>query len=1349
MNKYYAEDYNYVLEETDPTEIISGAGGGCFPSGTLVRTAHGYRAIDTCQVNELILSYDRFGEVDFGMITEVIVHPEGTYEDDLYFIFCGETSVFPKGITGNHAVYHEPTKEHKQIKDFAVGEQVMSYDGTLLTITKITLIPNEEIKAPVFNLIVHPQHTYLVGTSDLCIRVHNGGGGKSSGTAARAAQEAPNTLQSSSIASVLEVISHGEIAGIVGGAKGVTFNNTALQSASGEFNFDNVTFTERKGTFTQSPIPGFDYVQAVVVGAQTGVVHTNINNDLVNTNTHGAFIILQLDEGLWAQNINNGDLNGYTIQYQIWVAQTGGSYSLVIDNTINAKATSPEQITHRVTKPSGATFWSIKVVRVSPEDATVATKSIISLVSITEITEQLLSYDKIAYVGLKVPAKSVSNQIPARAYDVMGILCQVPNNFNPLTRKYTGGFWNGGFVSAWTDDTAWILYDLITNVEYGMNSFMNQPVDVDIWAFHEASMYNNCVGWNGSTYSQALIPDGYGLGGTEVRYTFNAVIATQSDAWQLLFAVASNMRALPVMKGNQISLIQDRPRVPRRIFNNSNVINGTFLYAGTEATSRATSINCTFNEASNRYLPKTLSEEDSVGIARYGLTVKDIVAYGCTRESQARRMAKWALYTELEQSDLCSFSIALNIVDLAPGEVISTMDDDEVNETNEFLTGRIVSIIGTTVTLGNSVTLKAGHVYTFGVMSSDYSQILESAITDSAGITNTLHLVSTLPAEDYTDNEFFCFSSGSDDLKHYSIQSITESGKGIYSISGIAYTEAKYAYIEQGISLPIVTPSNIFSTVLPAVTNIRFAEVFMNDGITAHNYIQVNWDWNLDGAIKDQVSYVLRWRRDNNNYQIAQNIVTKDYHIPDTTPGHYDVIIEVINIQGKKSLQTLGTYAYRVTANTSTLLPPTNFYVAGTTGTAFTGTHIPLTWTFPSANATMTDTLLDYILEVWSVDGSIKLNQYVVRPNAAKFLSDGTTANPGWKGGSFDYLLQNNLTDYGIASRSVQFKLYSRDMVGDISTASIKTFTNAVPSHTNFTFTLVNGIGTEYLHINQVTPETDIAGYIVARNTTGTTTGATLLDVGFNLFPAFAADTSLYYAVAAYDSFGKTGLDYSSFVLGAPLSFNVDRFTFGNLHFTPNSPGANQITWTTFTVSKNGSGSLTTVLTGNLTWTTGQLYIGYSDLLGAIVSTTDLSVAITYTQILATYRGGIDLASGDGSAFIDGGQIVARSLAANALIANSLTANEIATGSAVITGEAQIATAIINNGHIKDVIQSASYNAGTKQGWQINKAGNITSYGTLTMATAGTGTARTENTGDVIRVYDSSGVLRVKLGNLA
>lgn len=1109
MNKYFTKNYLEPEKQAKPPGI-SGSGGGCFPAGTLVRTAAGLRCIDKILPGESVVSYDRHGELSLAYVTEVLTHKTNPTGAKLYFIYSKGVSLFPKGITGNHAVFCKQENNHKKAEELQIGETLCTMEGEELP---ISLILRDDLTVPVYNLIVEPTHTYLVGTTDLLIKVHNGGGGKDSAEP-RAAEEAPNTLQSSAVAKVLEVISHGEIAGIVGGAKGVTFNNTALQNPDNSFNFKNIIFTERKGLPSQLPVEGFEETESEVAITPTEITSASVIQQLPNSNIPVARVTIRLPGGLWRQNLTNGDLNGYSVSFTIDVKErTSGTWSNVLTKTISDKTRSPWEIAYRLVAPAGAVQWDIRITRTSAVDGTADKSSALFFQRITEITDDNLSYPDIAYVGLQVTASSTGNRIPTRAYLVKGLLVEVPNIYDPVLRTYGATYWTGVFKTAWTDNTAWVLYSLITNTEWGLADFLGQTIDVDIFAFYEAALYCDSTSWNGTTYTQNLLPDGEG--GFEVRFKFNSVIQVQSDAWQLLQAVASNMNAIVIMKGGQISLIQDRPKAVSRLFNNSNVIDGSFLYSSSQSSDRATAVNCTFNDKFDRFLPRTISEEDTAAITKFGHSSKDIVSYGTVTESQARRACKAVLYNELNLVDNVAFSVGLNIIDIEIGSIISVMDNEYVSNQNTYLSGRVSGVAGQVVSLDRPVTLDVGHTYTFGIMSLDYKSIDEYTITDVPGTYSELTVTGVIPAGDYSNHEFFCYSSGYIEPRLFQVLSITESEKGIYAVFGMFYNPDKFNIIEQGLVVTLPSYFTLISAFVPKVTNINFKEIYLNNGTISQNYLIVSWDWEAQGSA-EVVEYSLRWRKDSGTYAYEDKIGLKEFTIPSSTTGIYEVVITAKNLQNKVSNAATASYTYRTTVGSSSLLPPINFYVKGTAGAIFYETALNLVWGFATANEITTDTLQKYKLDIYTADGLTLKNTYYTLPEPNR-------------SGVFTYTEAMNVSDFGSLQRQVRVKIYSVDMVNDLSAELDVTFNNTSPAAPTGV-TLFSGDGQAIL---TYTPPTDldfegivasyseVSGFVPTLANaiyTGTDTTVTI--------PNLTNGTVYFFRLASYDAFGTDSIVY-------------------------------------------------------------------------------------------------------------------------------------------------------------------------------------------------------------------------------
>ena len=561
-NKYFSEVYNEEFFVEELPEFITGS--GCFGKGTLVLTAVGFKAIDRLTLKDKIIGYDRFGEVDFARISKITVHKKNEFVDDVYFINTVKGSVWPKGITGNHAVYDTVNNSHKEIKDFKLGDSLTDYNGNLTPITSISVIQHSDLSEgyEVYDLTVTPQHTFFCGTEQQWIRVHNSGGGKSSqSTNMSTGIEAPNTLQAASVAYVLELISHGPIVGINGGsniAQGVYFNNTLVESTQGQQNFTGYIlisgyYTDvypfiaaTTGTPDQPVLAGFTDIETTIYGGNQLIPYASSAGLIVTIPDSGkqaARVTLNFANGLWQQFYSNGNIDGYTVSFTIKVKSASGYWYPVVNTSLSGKTTSQYMVDYIVQAPPECLVnpnleWAIQVVRNTPDDtiSTVqATQSTFYLFSVTEILYQQNNYPNMALVGIQVPAIAVGNSIPTRGYFVTGMIVQVPSNYDPVNRTYGGSladplppgratqtyagasnagsanaYWDGTFKWAWTDNPAWILYDIISNNSYGLGEYLGQGVPINKWNFYEASLYNDCTSWSGTTklYTKQLIPDG-------------------------------------------------------------------------------------------------------------------------------------------------------------------------------------------------------------------------------------------------------------------------------------------------------------------------------------------------------------------------------------------------------------------------------------------------------------------------------------------------------------------------------------------------------------------------------------------------------------------------------------------------------------------------------------------------------------------------------------------------------------------------------------------------------------------------------------------------------------------------
>jgi hypothetical protein len=594
------------------------------------------------------------------------------------------------------------------------------------------------------------------------------------------------------------------------------------------------------------------------------------------------------------------------------------------------------------------------------------------------------------------------------------------------------------------------------------------------------------------------------------------------------------------------------------------------------------------------------------------------------------------------------------------------------------------------VNVDSPIVIQAGYTYKVALTNLANDDIIERTITNTPGTYTTLTVDSIIPVGDYSSKEFYVYSNGLVEARSFKIINISELEKGKYNFTANFYDANKFSVIEQGLVVETPVYSNLTNDILAKPTNIQFFEHFSNNGINTNNYIRVTFDWSA--AIEEAVTFSCLWRRDGLEYEALPTTSLKEFIIPDTTPGQYEVLIDVSNSMGKRSLQAYGTFDYKVSARSSTLEAPSNFYVRNTTGVTFTDPFLPLSWDYNTNNDNKTDRLLDYVIEVWTTNGLTKLNTIIVQPNVAK-------------GGQYDYSFAQNKADYGSPSRSVLLKLFSRDAMGRLSVSSSKTFNNPAPSTT---MTISNTINGAYLKA-AIPSATDLVSYTFKKYSAAS--GGTLLEtittVNNYLDFVSTAGTTYYYTVTPNDTFGS-GTETSRSA-GTGISLNADTYTYNGLQFSTNE-STNTVSWGSFTVYKNSETTPVTVNAGSYVWSTNTMYLYYIPGNTTLQQTTSSSTAVAAGgRILATYKGANNITADAGKAFIDGDQIIAGSLLTNAL----------ATNTAYITNMAQIG----------NIIESDNYSnsGGSYTGWRIDKDGaanfnSITikdSAGNVTMASGG------------------------------
>lgn len=927
--------------------------------------------------------------------------------------------------------------------------------------------------------------------------VIEGAGGKGGG-GGRAAVEADNTLQSIPLVRVLELISEGEIEGVVGGLKGVYLNDTPVQNEDDSYNFQNVSYAERFGLPSQPYMDGFPSAEAEVqvgveVKASTPSVKT-VSSNLIDA----ARVTIYLPQGMSLQDTKTGDLNGHSVTIAIDVKPTNsGTWTQAgTDLMIAGKTTRPYEKQYYIKRPVGSGTWDIRVRRISPDPANSAEKNQTTFSRITEIQDVKLEYPHCAYVGIAVDAASVGGAIPRRAYRVRGIKMQVPSNWDPYTRAYDGA-WDGTFKTAWSDNPAWCLYDMLTNtrkdengneVGYGMGI---DPNMIDKFSFYAAAKY-----------SDELVPDG--KGGQEPRFTFNTPIVIRAEAIKLLQNMAGAMRGTLLYSGGLISINQDRPSNPVKLVTNANVIGGAFTRKSSALSDRNTVVNMTWNDKNNRYLPTVSTIEDQAGIDRYGYNVMETASYGATTEGQAIRNAKWILDTNLNQTQVITYKSSLAQFDLKIGDVIKVFDQ---NYTNNVGSGRIVSATANSVTLDRPVTILANATLDVTVPNSSGIQFVTKTVTNAPGTYTTLNVSTPFTQVPVPSADFIVASAVSPQL--FRVWKVTQEIANIITVEALEYDPNKYARIELGINVPGPVFTDPEANVIGNPQNL---EVTSTSSVTAERVTRgllLAWDQPLNGV---PLSYNVKVRYNNGPWKMTTGITTRSFEVLNVDAGKFDFVVYAQAVTGSQSSGAQISYTLDLEGGSgSALLGVTGLTVVGG-GVSFVGEDLNVQWTNPVGNNLAPVPLKDFEVRVIN-----PVNDAVLRTEYVPAVAGGSKA-------TYAYTFAKNMADAG-PRRSVKLVVYARDTDNKTSVPTTVTFNNPAPAVVN------NFVATGMIKGMQLTydkpTESDFVGVMVWQGTTSNfalTQSSCVFDGNTNLVSInnLADNVTYYYRIAGYDTFGKS-----------------------------------------------------------------------------------------------------------------------------------------------------------------------------------------------------------------------------------
>jgi predicted phage tail protein len=713
----------------------------------------------------------------------------------------------------------------------------------------------------------------------------SGGGGKGGGGGVRVAQEAADSLQSKAFVQIIDLVGEGEIEGLVSGLKSVYLNGTPLQNPDDSYNFPGFEMITRNGTQDQGYIPGFPATEREVLVNTESLYGAPVVRTVTNSEVDAVRVRVSMPQMTY-QNPTNGDLSGSEVAYAIEVQSNGGGYVEMVRDIIIGKCVSKYERSYRV-ELTGDAPWDIRLVRLSADSSSQTTQNRTFFEAYTEIVDGKLRYPNSALIALKVDSSQFSS-IPSRGYDMKLLRVRIPSNYDPVTREYTGS-WDGSFAIAWTDNPAWIFYDLMTSERYGLGSYIPEE-QVDKWGLYTIGRY-----------CDELVDDGFG--GTEPRFTCNVYLQSREDAYKVIQDLSSVFRGMAYWAQGSLVVVQDSPEDPSFLFNASNVVDGTFSYQGSSAKSRHTIALVTWNDPADAYNQKVEYVEDADAIARFGIVEAQVVAFGCTSRGQANRVGRWLLFTEQFQTEIVNFKTGLNGATCRPGQVIMVSDPARAGSRRG---GRVISATTTTITVDSELTINPSS-HTFSVLLPDGSietKNIQSALGREIILSGTL---SDTPAK----GSVWMISSAEIEPQYFKIINITEVGDGSHEITALAHNPDKYAAIEDGLVLEQRSISSL-SAVPDSPSSVIITETLYEVNGTVRVKVTASWN-QVSGAN----GYVVEWRRDSQNWTTIPETSTNEVEILNAEPGEYTFKVVAKNSLGTRSTPSTATKEVRGKA-----LPP-------------------------------------------------------------------------------------------------------------------------------------------------------------------------------------------------------------------------------------------------------------------------------------------------------------------------------------------------------------------------------------------------------------------------------------------
>ncbi|MFW1645312.1 host specificity protein J [Acinetobacter guillouiae] len=743
-------------------------------------------------------------------------------------------------------------------------------------------------------------------------------GAKGGSQSQRQPKVANDTTASKTYARLQYGMSEGEVEGLANGFKSIFLDDTPVENDSGARNFQDVTLDFRSGTNDQAYMEGFESIASETAVSVELKSDTPWVKGITNLNLDAVIVRVRFG-ALKQQDPSNGDVSGIVIDYSIEVQTDGGSWELMLDTQMSGKTSANYERTHRIGLPKANNNWLIRVTRKTPNSSSEYVSDKMYIQAITEVVDLKLAYPNTALIGVQYDAETFSN-IAKIAVDLKGVKIKVPSNYDPVSRTYIG-IWDGLFKRAYSNNPAWIYYDLCTNKRYALGNRLTEQM-IDKWSLYRLAQY-----------CDQLVPNG--KGGQEPRFTCNVYIQSAESAFDILSKLAGLFRAISYWDGASIVCEADLPQDTMFTYTSANIIDGAqgINYSGTRARDRHNAIKVAWDNPQNRYKTEYVFVRDEKSIAEAkAVRLLELEAWGCTSEGQAQRTGQWALKTEQLETRTVTFKVGLDGYIPLPGKVIELADELLAGRANG---GRISSVSADLkqITLDrDDVVCRAGDRL---VVNGENGKAQARVVSSIAG-----RVVTVVSAFDSVAPQNVWVIDAQDlATMKFRVVSISQDEPHQFTINAIQHNASKYDAIDHGAYIDDRPISIINPTTQAPVESVTISsEQMVQQGMSVETMV-ISWP-----QAKDATKYQVEWRKDNGTWLKLPLTGSNSAELAGIYAGQYEARVFAISAF---DISSLPTYSVLTELKGKQGKPPklANIHAEGILF------GMKLTWLFPAVGA--------------------------------------------------------------------------------------------------------------------------------------------------------------------------------------------------------------------------------------------------------------------------------------------------------------------------------------------------------------------------------------------------------------